>query len=169
MLIVTGPIGVGKSAVLHQADALLIDARVPHATVVMEEIAGCWPLSPEDPALRTTHLYNNLAALWSNFKARGAGRLLVEMLIEHRSDLRPMHEAVPGAEITVVRLEAPLALIEQRIRRREPYPEPELSGARWWQERMDRLAVEDFLVDNACRPVREVARDVLRGAGWLQR
>lgn len=167
MLVVTGPIGVGKSAVVHDADALLLDAGIPHATVVTEEIARCWPLSPEDPVLRATHLYRNVAALWCNFEARGAARLLVEMLIQHRSDLQPMRKAVPNAAITVVRLQAPLALIEQRIRRREPDPEQELSGARWWHPRMDLLKVEDFLVDNGCRPVREVAHEVLRVAGWL--
>lgn len=38
---VTGPIGVGKSAVLNEADGLLIDARAGHATVELEELARC--------------------------------------------------------------------------------------------------------------------------------
>ena len=42
LLLVTGPIGVGKTAVLHEADAMLIEAGVGHATVELEEIAGCW-------------------------------------------------------------------------------------------------------------------------------
>jgi hypothetical protein len=41
VLLVTGPIGVGKSAVLHEADALLIEAGSDHATVELEEIARC--------------------------------------------------------------------------------------------------------------------------------
>jgi hypothetical protein len=167
VLIVTGPIGVGKSAVVHEADSLLIDAHVPHASVVLEELAGCWPVPPEEPALGARHMYNNLASLWSNYEARGAVRLLVEMLLESRSDLQPLREAIPGAEIVVVRLRAPLALIEQRLHRRQPHPEDELSGARWWHPRMDRCLVEDVLIDNAGRPLREVAAEMLRAAGWL--
>jgi hypothetical protein len=39
VLLVTGPIGVGKTAVLHEADALLVAAGAGHATVELEEIA----------------------------------------------------------------------------------------------------------------------------------
>jgi type II secretory ATPase GspE/PulE/Tfp pilus assembly ATPase PilB-like protein len=39
VLLVTGPVGVGKSAVLHAADELLIEAQILHATVELEEIA----------------------------------------------------------------------------------------------------------------------------------
>jgi len=170
VLVVTGPIGVGKSAVVRRATSLLVAAGIPHAAIMMEEIAGCWPEPPEDPAVRVAQLYQNLASLWSNYESRGAGRLLLEMLVEHRSDLRPLHEAIPAADITVVRLQAPLAIIEERIRHREPYPDDELGGARWWQPRMDRLAVEDFLVDNnAHRQLPDVASEVLHRAGWLER
>jgi hypothetical protein len=168
VLLLTGPIGVGKSAVLHEADALLIAAAVPHATVVMKEIAGCWPVPPEDPAQRVTHMYRNLAGLWSNYAARGAGRLLLELLVEDGAELGRLAEAIPGAEITVVRLHAPLALIEERIRLREPDPENELCGARWWAAHMERWAADDWpVVDNGDRPVREVAAEVLRRADWL--
>src|SRR5215472_18624309 len=96
VLVLTGPIGAGKSAVLHEADALLIEASVPHATVVLEEIAGCWPVPPEDPVQRVSHMYCNLAGLWSNYAARGAERLLLEMLVEDRSELCHLAaEAIP--------------------------------------------------------------------------
>lgn len=169
VLLLTGPIGAGKSAVLHEADVLLIEASVSHATVVLEEIARCWPIPPEDPVQRVTHMYRNLAALWSNYAARGAERLLLEMLVEDRSVLLRLAEAIPGAEITMVRLHAPLALIEERIRRREPDdPEGELCGARWWAAHMQRWAASDCLVvNNGDRSVREVAAEVLRAAGWL--
>jgi hypothetical protein len=52
VLLLTGPVGAGKSAVLHEAGALLIEASVPHATVVLGEVAGCWPVPPEDPVQR---------------------------------------------------------------------------------------------------------------------
>ena len=36
LLIVTGPMGVGKRAVLHEADRILVQAKMSHATVVFE-------------------------------------------------------------------------------------------------------------------------------------
>jgi dephospho-CoA kinase len=56
VLFVTGPIGVGKTAVLHEADSLLIEADVRHATVELEEIARCWtePVETAWKPIRTT-------------------------------------------------------------------------------------------------------------------
>jgi chloramphenicol 3-O-phosphotransferase len=166
VLLVTGPIGVGKTVVLHEADALLIEAGVRHATVELEEIARCWPDAIEGS--RKAFVYRNLAALWPSFVAVGATRLLVSDLVEQRSDLRLVSEAIPGAAVTVVRLHASLSTLEQRIRRREPAsPDGDLAGARWWARHFDEMRVEDHLVETEKRPVDEIAREVLRRAGWL--
>jgi hypothetical protein len=165
VLFVTGPIGVGKTAVLHEADALLIEAGAGHATVELEEIARCWPGTMERS--RAWLVYQNLAALWSNFAAIGASRLLLAGLLEQRSELSLLSEAVPGAVVTVVRLRAPLTVLEQRIRVREPgSPEGEIDGARLWAEHLDKARLEDHLVETEGRPISKIAREVLRLAGW---
>src|SRR5919204_5424690 len=102
VLLVTGPIGVGKTAVLHEADALLIEAESGHATVELEEIARCWPNAIEGS--RMAFAYRNLAAVWANFVSIGASRLLLSALLEQRSDLHLVLEAIHDAAITVVRL-----------------------------------------------------------------
>ena len=166
VLFVTGPVGVGKTAVLHEADVLLIEEHARHATVELEDIARCWTKPVETS--RASFVYRNLAALWSNFAAAGASRLLLSGLIEHRSEVQRVREAVPAAIVTVVRLHAPLAVLEERIRLREPAsPEGELEGARWWARHFEGEHPEDFLVETDQRPVREIARDVLTRAGWL--
>lgn len=166
VLLVTGPIGVGKTAVLHEADALLIEEDGSHATVELGEIARCWPEAIDSS--RSSFVYQNLAALWSNFAAVGASRLLLSGLVERRSEVERVSRAVPGAVLTVVRLHAPLAVLEQRIRLRAPdSPDGELDGARWWTGHFESEHPEDYLVETDGRPVREIARDVLRLAGWL--
>jgi predicted kinase len=166
VLVVTGPIGAGKTAVLREADSLLIEADGCHATVELEEIARCWPEAIERS--RTSFVYQNLAALWSNFAAVGASRLLLAALVEQRSALEHVSQAVPGAAVTVVRLHAPLPVLEHRIRLREPgSPDGELDGARWWAQHFEGTQPEDFVVETDERPIREIAREVLRLAGWI--
>lgn len=166
VLFVTGPIGVGKTAVLHEADSLLIQTDLRHASVELEEIARCWT----DPTAssRAQFVYENLAALWSRFIAVGATRLLLSGLVERRSEVQRVSQAVPGAVVTVVRLHAPLHVLEQRICLREPSsPEDELDGARWWTRHFEREHPEDYLVESNQRPVREIAAELLRLGGWL--
>jgi hypothetical protein len=57
--------------------------------------------------------------MWGNFAAAGAQRLILCRVLENRSLLRRVEAAVPGADITIVRLRAPLQVLHDRLRRRE--------------------------------------------------
>src|SRR5919112_732809 len=107
VLVITGPVGVGKSTVLNEIDPPLIAAGIAHASVELEELARCWtPATSDRPAL----VYGNLAAVWANYAAHGAQRLVIGMLLEDRAGLGRLLEAVPDGQPTVVRLSAPLAV-----------------------------------------------------------
>jgi AAA domain len=167
VLLITGPVGVGKSTVAAEAARLLREANVPHALVDLAWIEQCWPVPADDPwNERLTH--RNLACMWANFRQAGADRLLLVRVLEARSLLRYVVEAVPGAEVTVVRLRAPLAVLRARIRSREASdPSWFLGAATHTAEVLERAGVEDHLVDNEDRPVAAVAEEVLRRVGWL--
>lgn len=166
--IVTGPVGVGKSTVLREADALLVGLGISHASLEFEDIARFW--GPESAAggTRPDIAYRNLVSVWANYRTAGADRLLLSLLMDRRSDLDLVGEAIPDARITVVRLHAPLAVIEERVRSREPaIAEQELCAARWWVSRLEGSTFADHLVDNGGRQAREVAAEVLGLLGWL--
>lgn len=162
----TGPTGVGKSAVLSAASSLLSDAGVSHAAVTLSEVGRLYP-APVDDEWNERIAHRNLRSLWSNYAAAGAERLLLERVLETRSLLRRIVEAVPGAEIMVVRLRAPLPLLRERILARQAGdPGWYLGAAEYLDSVFDTAGVEDIVIDNVDRPVRDVAADVLRLAGW---
>ena len=165
--VVTGPVGVGKSTVLQAADELLVGAGVPHASLELEDIARFCGTQPNERR-DTAFVYRNLASVWANYSAAGADRLLLSLLMEQRSELVPVEEAIPGAHIKVIRLQAPLPVIEKRLRVREKtIPKQEVSAARWWVSRLENSVFADHVVDNSHRPPREVAEEVLHVLGWL--
>jgi len=106
ILLITGPVRIGKSSVLFEAARLLREARVPHAAVDLAQIGAAWP-PPADDRWNERIAHRNLACMWSNVREAGAERLLLERVLEARSLLRHVVAAVPGARITVVRLRAP--------------------------------------------------------------
>lgn len=169
VLLLTGPVGVGKSTVADEASGLLSDANIAHALVDLARIGACWPAPPDDP-WNERLVHRNLACIWSNFRTAGAHRLLLCRVLEARSLLRYVVEAVPGADITVVRLRAPLQVLHERIRARAAGASPDwyLDAATYLAEAMERSPVEDHCIDNIGGSAREVAEEVLRVAGWLE-
>jgi hypothetical protein len=167
VLVITGPVGVGKSTIANEAAWLLRQADVPHALVDLDRIEQCWPVPADDPwNERVSH--RNLACMWANFRQAGADRLILVRVLEARSLLRRVAQAVPGAQITVVRLRASLSVLHERIRSREASdPSWFLGAATHTAEVFERAQVEDHLVDNENRPVTVVAEEVLHRVGWL--
>jgi len=113
-------------------------------------------------------VHANLAAVWQNFRAAGAQRLIVARVLENRTLRNQLEEAVPGAAVTTVRLSARIEVLEERILARYPFnPGWYLAAARNLVTSMAKSRAEDHVVaGDAGTPV-EIAVAVLRAAGWL--
>ena len=167
VLLITGPVGVGKTTVALEVSTLLERAAVRHACVDMDSLRWCYPSPLHDP-FRVTLGLQNLAAVWANCQAAGAERLVLASVIESRDELAGYQAAVPGAAILVVRLRASVATLTDRVARREVG-----AGHEWHLRRaaelaaqMDRDRVEDIVVETEGRSVPTVAREVLARSAW---
>ena len=157
----------GKPTIAVKAATLLREADVPHGLVNLDWIEQCWPVPADDPENeRVSH--RNLARMWANFRQAGADRLIPARGLWDRSPLQRVTEAVPGAQITVVRLQAPLAVLHERIRCREASdPIWFLGAATHSVQVLEQAQFEDHRVDNENRPATAVAEEVLHRVGWL--
>lgn len=166
VIIVSGTIGVGKSAVASEMSEILCDRQVPHAYVDLDSLASSWPqVGPFNNVLA----FRNLASVWANYREAGCERLIVARVVEHPSELDSYRRAVPGASIVVCRLVTSQETRVSRIRQREVG-----AGLDWHLDRtieleeiLQQASLEDFRVDNDGRPIRAVAHEVLEKAGWL--
>lgn len=168
-IIVTGPVGVGKTTVADEMGSLLLHANVPHATVDFDQLTACHPRPADDDRWGTALGLSNLAALWKNYERSGARRLLIARVLESRGELDGFRTAVPGADILVVRLRATPETLRSRVRRRGPG-----RGMEWHLDRavelaplMDAQHVEDLLIETDDRDPTTIAADVLQRVGWL--
>jgi gluconate kinase len=166
VLVLSGAVGSGKSTIGRCVARMLRETGISHALVDHEWLAYSWPV-PSDDRWNERVAAQNLACVWSNFAAARAERLIFCRVLEARSLLRYVAEAIPGAAATVVQLRAPLGLIQQRLRGRELEPGWYLDAASALVPRLDASGVADFVVDNGERAPDEVAAEILGLVGWL--
>ena len=167
MLVITGPVGVGKTTVAIAISQLLSDAGSPHAMIDMDHLRWCSP-SPEEDPFHVRLGLRNLAAVAGSYREAGAKRLVLADIVETRADVAGYQEAVPGASVVVVRLHASLPTILSRLVGREGG-----DTLQWHQGRaaelidqMERDRVEDLLIQTEGRTADEIAREALAGCGW---
>lgn len=167
VLVITGPVGVGKTSVAEAVAELLTETRVPHALVDIDRISLCYPTPPDD-RFNERLANRNLASIWPNFRDAGAACLILARVVESRDDIAAYGDSVPGARFLVVRLRASLATLSERVRQRERG-----SGLAWHLARafelapqMDRDQVEDFVVETDGKDLMTVAHEILDRGGW---
>lgn len=166
-VLVTGTVGSDKTAVADEVAVLLHEQGVPHALLDLDWLCQAYPAPAHDP-YRDDLMLKNLAAIWPNYRAEGVRYLVLARVIEDRKHLGRYREAIPEADIRVVRVVAPPDLIQKRLKAREV-------GSFYdtlWQRSQELTSilegsqVEDFTVSNDERPVREVAAEVLTRLAW---
>ncbi len=166
-ILLTGSVGSGKTRLLRELGELLEEREEPYALVDLDWLAWCRPaggLAVGDILVR------NLEAAWKTFAAAGIERLVLARHVERPEDVAALRGALPGVELTVVEVRAPLDLVEARLRARDTGSElaEHLTEARR-HAAAGTPPVADATIENGDRPIRDVAREALAAAGWAPR
>lgn len=163
VLVITGPVGSGKTTVGMAVSGLLDAAGVVHALVDIDRLAHLYPRPEHDPfAIEVAT--KNLAAVWSNYRSAGATCLIISDVVESTADLDRYRSAVPGAAILLVRLHASLPTLASRLRARETSGSLEwyLRRAEELTEQMEASVLEDVLVDTEDKSIAQIADEILQ-------
>jgi len=166
LIIITGSMGAGKTAVLGEASDLLALRGIVHAAIDLDGL-GLTHLpsaAPSDDAM-----YENLRSVCVNYAARGARNFLVARAIENVTQLNRCREIIPAANTVVCRLVASEETMKRRVEMREAGVSKRDYVARVTKLNaiLDGAQLEDFAVVNEDRPLTEVALEMLQKAGWI--
>jgi adenylylsulfate kinase len=161
-IVITGPVGAGKSTTASAISTLLQDAGIRHAVIDMDHLRWVYPEPPGDRfAVRLG--YRNLASIWPNLGEVGVACIILADVVESREQARDYERAMPGTSVTVVRLDVSMAEIARRLSGRESektiawylHRAPELQGI------MEREEVGDIIIDVDSRDPIDVAREII--------
>lgn len=167
LLIISGPVGVGKTSTGTEVSSLLNQEAIPHTFIDMDALTYTFPRDPSD-RFATGLALKNLAAIWQNAQAQGAKNLIVPRVCETPQDALNIAKAVGIAGATLCRLTAQHDTLLARVRQRE-------TGAAltWHENRAIELAdqmadntFEDFTLATDNRPITEIAHEIVQKIHW---
>ncbi len=167
VLVISGVMGVGKTSVAEAVGDLLAERDVPSAMIDLDWLGQVHPASDRDPHSHAL-IADNLAAVWPQYAARRVRLLVLARLVTSVAQWSRYRAAVPDGSFTLMRLVAPLDVIEARLLARHALDvSPEildrhLSRVAEVTATLDELALEDFVVVNDSGPLRDVAEQLLR-------
>jgi hypothetical protein len=166
LLIITGSMGAGKSAVLGEASDILTLRNIAHAAIDLDAL-GLAYLPTGAPSNGV--MYRNLESVCKNYASLGVRRLLLARAMEDRTELALCRGAVSAANTAVCRLIAGIETMEQRVKTRETGERQNefVARVRKLNSILDRAQLEDFAISNEDRSLTEVAHEMLLKAGWI--
>jgi adenylylsulfate kinase-like enzyme len=99
LLIITGSMGSGKSAVMAEASDILRTRGIPHAAVDLDML-GLAQLPDATPSDEV--MYRNLQAVAQNYAAAGVDRLLLARANETPAELKQCVSIVGAKELSCI-------------------------------------------------------------------
>lgn len=166
MLIITGTMGAGKTAVLAEASDILAQRQIVHAAIDLDALG----LAHLPPTARSDEvMYDNLRSICGNYATLGVQRFLVARAIEDVAHLKLCRDIIPAANMIVCRLTASIEAMKLRVETRDSGISQRECVARVavLNAILDRARLENFAVANENRPLTEVALEMLTQAGWI--
>ena len=127
LILISGPVGVGKTSVAQELSALLLAREIAHTFVDLDALTHTYPRPSNDPYGQTLAL-KNLRAVWRNAQASSPRLLLVARVVESKSSAQKIAEAVSLNTYLLVQLGARDETLLERVRKRE------IGSAREWHE-----------------------------------
>ena len=172
VLVLNGTIGAGKSATAAGVHDVLTERGARSAYVDADALCQAEP-HPQDDPYNQALLFENLAGIGPNYRRAGYGYVVLARVVEDPDDRGRYSHAFGAlglpADVTIARVRAPQEVRMERIRQREPEgPWQNWGFARTieLEDSLDALDLDDVVVDNAGRPAKETAAELLAEIGW---
>lgn len=163
LVLISGPVGVGKTSVAQELSTLLASNSIAHTFVDLDALTHTYPRPREDPFGQDLAL-KNLRAVWANAQDYGPRLLLIARVIETKVGAAKIAEAVKAGKCTIVQLSACDATLLERVRKREIG-----SGRAWHEARALELSrtlsetrIADHVLSTDERTPSEIAEQLLQ-------
>ena len=166
-LVISGPVGVGKTTVANEVSTSLAQAGVAHTFIDLDTLTMTYP-RPSDDRFGGKLAVQNLRDVWANCAAAGSRNLVIARVIETTADLEKIQQALPNTKLCLCQLHATDQTLIERIHAREHGPERDWHEARAVElaRALRNTAPADYTIDTDGRSAAEIARDLVQRIEW---
>jgi len=167
LLIVSGPVGVGKTSSAQEVSNVLVARSVSHTLLDLDCLARTYPREAKD-RFGSKLMLTNLRSVWRNCVAAGSKNLVLARVIENETDKDAIAECIPHAVTVVCRLQAHNETLVSRVRKREIGTRAQLHEQRSLElaASLNDGAPTDFLVDTDGKSIADVANEIVGKISW---
>lgn len=167
ILIISGPVGVGKTSVAGELSALLERHAIPHTLIDLDGLSYTYP-RPRDDRFGSQLACENLAAIWPKCHAAGAKNIVIARTVETVQGGEMVAQSVPGAQLKICQLYASDDTLTARVASREIG-----SGKEWHSARALELSTSlaetgpaDFRLSTDGRTLGDIAQEIFAQISW---
>ena len=169
ILLITGPVGVGKSTVALEISEILNKKDISHAMIDIDYLRYAFPRPKDDPYAIEVG-YKNLADVVKNFLDFGVTRLIIPTILEEKEDIERIKQIIPNASVIVVRLRGALSTIENNLKQREIGMglDWHLQRAKELHEHYEITEIEDIVIDIDNKSINHLANEIIEKSHLLE-
>ncbi len=163
VIVVTGPVGAGKSTVGGVLTDTIGGRGIRAAFIDMDSLRWLHPNASGD-RFSSGLGHRNLAAIWPNLLGAGVRCVVLADVVEEPAQAETYAGLMPGSTIAVVRLDVPLPLINERLRQRERTPEDlawSAARAPELQDIMETAGIGDLVIDVGVRAPEDIVVEII--------
>ncbi|MEO1591636.1 MAG: AAA family ATPase [Cyanobacteria bacterium J06632_22] len=168
LLLISGPIGVGKSTVAGEVSDQLAEQAISHTFIDFDQLRYTYP-RPADDRFGSQLACLHLRDIWRNCFGTGSRNLIISSVIETQEDVNAIQQVIPSSTVTVCQLRATLATLRARVQKREMG-----QGLAWHLQRTAELVEilagevpKDFEIATDDRTVGEIAAEIVGQVNWI--
>ena len=168
LVLISGPVGVGKTTVAQELSSLLVAKTIAHTFVDLDALTHTYPRSIDDPFGQALAL-KNLHAVWGNAQAHNPRLLLIARVIETEAGARKIAETVSLDRYSLIQLRARDETLIDRVRKRETG-----AGRAWHEARaielsrsLSETSFADHIFETDGLNPTEIAKEIVETLGLV--